>query len=51
MIVSVVNNIISPLGMNTAENYMAVKAGRSELKRRDGLWSLPEPFTASLVNR
>ena len=51
MIVKVSDNIISPLGMTTAENYVAVKAGRSELKRHDGLWQLPEPFTASLMNR
>ena len=51
MIVKLSDNIISPLGMNTAENYAAVKAGRSELKRRDGLWQLPEPFTASLMDR
>ena len=51
MIVRVSDNIISPLGMTTAENYAAVKAGRSELKRHDGLWQLPEPFTASLMNR
>lgn len=51
MIVRVSDNIISPLGMSTAENYTAVKAGRSELKRHDGLWQLPEPFTASLMNR
>lgn len=51
MIVKVSDNIISPLGMSTAENYTAVKAGRSELKRRDGLWQLPEPFTASLMDR
>ena len=51
MIVKVADNIISPLGMSTTENYAAVKAGRSELKRRDGLWQLPEPFTASLMNR
>jgi len=51
MIVKVSDNIISPLGLSTAENYAAVKAGRSELKRRDGLWNLPEPFTASLMNR
>ena len=51
MIVSVANNIISPLGMNTAENYAAVKAGRSELKRYNGKWNLPEPFVASLVDR
>ena len=51
MIVKVSDNIISPLGMSTAENYAAVKAGRSELKRRDGLWQLPEPFMASLMDR
>ena len=51
MIVRVSDNIISPLGMTTAENYTAVKAGRSELKRHDGLWQLPEPFTASLMDR
>ena len=51
MIVKVSDNIISPLGLNTAENYAAVKAGRSELKRHDGLWNLPEPFTASLMDR
>ena len=51
MIVKVSDNIISPLGMSTAENYAAVKAGHSELKRRDGLWQLPEPFTASLMDR
>ena len=51
MIVKVSDNIISPLGISTAENYAAVKAGRSELKRHDGLWNLPEPFTASLMSR
>ena len=51
MIVSVAHNIISPLGMSTAENYAAVKAGRSMLKRYDGLWKLPEPFVASLMDR
>lgn len=51
MIVSVAHNIISPLGMNTAENYAAVKSGRSMLKRYDGLWKLPEPFVASLMDR
>ena len=51
MIVKVSDNIISPLGMTTVENYAAVKVGRSELKRHDGLWQLPEPFTASLMDR
>ncbi len=51
MIVSMANNIISPLGMTTAENYAAVKAGRSELRRYEGHWDLPEPFVASLMQR
>lgn len=51
MIVKVSDNIISPLGMTTAENYEAVKNGRSALARHDGLWGLPEPFVASLMNR
>ena len=51
MIVRVAHNIISPLGMTTAENYAAVKEGRSMLKRYEGLWRLPEPFTASLMDR
>ena len=51
MIVSVAHNILSPLGMTSAENYAAVKAGRSMLKRYEGLWGLPEPFVASLMDR
>ena len=51
MIVSVAHNILSPLGMTTAENYAAVKAGRSMLKRYEGFWGLPEPFVASLMDR
>ena len=44
------SNVTSPLGLTTAENYRAVKAGRSALRRYDGLWELPEPFTASLFS-
>lgn len=51
MIVSIADNIISPLGTTSEANYAAVKAGRSELKHYDGLWGLPEPFVASLMNR
>lgn len=51
MIVCVAHNIISPLGVTSAENYAAVKSGRSALKRYDGLWGLPEPFVASLLDR
>ena len=51
MIVSIANNITSPLGMTTAENYAAVKAGKSALKRYEGHWGLPEAFVASLIDR
>lgn len=50
MIRVVATNIISPLGFTTEENYQAVLAGRSALKRYAGLWGLPEPFAASPFN-
>ncbi len=48
MVFSIADSIVSPLGMTTAENYQAVKAGRSALQRYDHWWGLPDPFTASL---
>ena len=51
MIVRLADNIVSPLGLTTSENYKAVKSGRSALCRYDGLWDLPEPFVASLMER
>lgn len=51
MIVCVSHNIISPLGNTSAENYAAVKSGKSALRKYDGLWGLPEPFVASLLDR
>ena len=48
MIGKIADNIISPLGMTTEENYLAVKKGDSRLARYEGLWGLPEPFCASL---
>jgi len=51
MIVCVSHNIISPLGSTSAENYAAVKSGKSALRKYDGLWGLPEPFVASLIDR
>lgn len=48
MVYRLSDNVVSPLGLTTAENYAAVKAGRSALLRYDGLWGLAEPFTASL---
>lgn len=48
MVEIIADNITSPLGFTTEENYRAVKAGGSMLRRYDGKWGIPEPFTASL---
>ena len=48
MIYKIADNILSPLGETTQQNYEAVKAGRSVLDRYDNHWALPEPVTASL---
>lgn len=50
MIYCLADNVVSPLGMTTAENYLAVKNGRTALCRYDHHWSLPEAFTASLFS-
>ena len=50
MIYRLADNIISPLGETTAENYPAIKAGRSALCRYEGRWGIPEAFTASLFS-
>lgn len=49
MIYRIADNIISPLGETTEQNYLAVKAGRSALRRYKNQWDIPEPFTASLL--
>lgn len=50
MIRKIADNIYSPLGFTTAENYASVKAGKSCLRRYEGTMGLPEPFTASLFD-
>ena len=51
MIRKIADNIYSPLGVTTAENYAAVKQGRSMLHSYPaGAMDLPEPFTASLFD-
>ena len=52
MVCKIADNILSPLGATTAENYQAVKAGRSALMRHDQRWSLPDKvLTASLFSK
>ena len=51
MIRKIADNIYSPLGGTTDENYAAVKVGRSMLRSYPaGTMDLPEPFTASLFD-
>ena len=49
--VRVADNIVSPLGFTSADNYAAVKSGSSVLQRYEGLWGLPTPFAASMIRR
>ena len=49
MIRKVADYIISPLGIGTADNYQAIREGRSLLLPYDGRWGLPETFCASLI--
>ena len=52
MVYKIADNILSPLGATTAENYQAVRAGRSALARYDKRWSLPDKvLTASLFSQ
>jgi 3-oxoacyl-[acyl-carrier-protein] synthase-1 len=47
----IADNIVSPLGFTSAENYVAVKAGKSALCRYENKWNIPETFMASLIDR
>lgn len=45
------DNIISSLGFTAADNYRSVKSGASGVKLYEGLYGVPEPFMASLINQ
>ncbi|MDR2691645.1 MAG: beta-ketoacyl synthase [Dysgonamonadaceae bacterium] len=51
MIVKIGDNIISSLGFSSRENFQAVQAGKTGLKRYENLFNLPEPFIASMIDR
>lgn len=51
MIVKIADNIISPLGLSTIENFEAILNGTSMLKVHEGDFGLPEPFCGSLFDR
>lgn len=46
----IADNILSPLGRTTEQNYQAVKSGRCSLSRYEHHWDMPEPFCASLFS-
>ena len=50
MVYQLANNITSPLGMTSAQNYLAVKAGQTALASYADRWEIPEPFTAALFS-
>lgn len=46
----IADNIISPLGETSEENYLSVKAGRSDIRAYEpGTCNIPEGFNASLL--
>ena len=51
MIYRLADNIISPLGETTDENYQAVKEGRSALNKYMGKWGIPDSYTASFFTQ
>lgn len=51
MITKIADNIISPLGYGSADNFKAVLSGKTMLCRHDRSFGLPEPFCGSLLDR
>ena len=50
MVYKIADNIVSPLGWTTEQNYAAVKSGRSALRNYQSYPGIPEDFTASLFS-
>lgn len=48
IIKKVADNILSPIGRTSAENFTQAENGASALKLYKELWGVPEPFVASL---
>jgi 3-oxoacyl-[acyl-carrier-protein] synthase-1 len=51
MIRKIADNIISPLGFSSDDNFRAVMSGHTELKANRTDFDLPEPFCGSLLDR
>lgn len=50
-VICIADNILSPLGLGTEENFQAVLEGRSAIRRYEGWKGVREPFAASLFDR
>ena len=50
MIYKIADNITSPIGRTTEENYQAVKKGQTALAYYEDQWCIPEPFTAAVFS-
>ncbi|MCQ2285287.1 MAG: beta-ketoacyl synthase [Bacteroidales bacterium] len=48
MIVPIAQGIVSPIGLNCAETWLALSHGESALALHEGTWNLSEPFFGSL---
>lgn len=51
MIRKIADNIISPLGYSSEENFKAIMSGETKLCRHDNSFGLPESFCGSLLDR
>lgn len=47
----IADNIISPLGLSSQENFDAVMRGDTRLKLHSGMFGLPEDFVGSILDR
>ena len=50
-VIAAAGNCLTPLGFTAEENFRAVLAGRTGVRRQEGVFGLPEPFAASLLDR
>lgn len=51
IITKIADNIISPLGVTSDENFEAILSNETGLKKQEGTFGVPEPFFASLFDR
>lgn len=50
MIYQLAHNIISPLGLSSEANYLAVKSGKTNISLHENEFGLPEPFMGSVID-